>query len=152
MLKFMPFMFGIALLATGAAQASGSLPIAEEKTKFKSHADCVASLRNDLQQDRDETTNGRIGFRDGMTREIALVTDGLVRHSRHRTSYRSVLRYILAAPMDRPSVTSRVGNANEDVQTPKTRVSNSFKELIRVCNRRIKMVTGTQGYTLDTFE
>jgi hypothetical protein len=149
----MPFMFGIALLANGSAvHASGSLPIAEEKMKFKSHADCVASLRNDLQQDRDETTNGRIGFRDGMTREIALVTDGLVRHSRHRTSYRSVLRYILAAPMDQPSVAPVVETANGDVQAPKTRVSHSYKELIRVCNRRTKTVTGTQGYTLDTFE
>jgi len=146
-------MLGVALLANGSAvHASGSLPIAEEKMKFKSHADCVASLRNDLQQDRDETTNGRIGFRDGMTREIALVTDGLVRHSRHRTSYRSVLRYIFAAPMDRPSVAPVVETANEDVQAPKTRVSHSYKELIRVCNRRTKTVTGTQGYTLDTFE
>jgi len=152
-LKFLPFMLSVALLANdSAALASGSLPVAEEKTKFKSHADCVASLRNDLQRDRDEATNGRVGFRDGMTREIVLVTDGLVTHSRHMTMYRSALRYLLTAPMHRSTEAPRVENANEDVYTPKTRTSHSYKQLIRVCNRRTKTVTGTQGYTLDTFE
>lgn len=146
-------MLGVALLANGSAvHASGSLPIAEEKTKFKTHADCVASLRNDLQKDRDEATNGRVGSRDGMTREVVLVTDGLVTHSRHMTMYRSALRYLLTAPMHRLTEAPRVGNANEDVHILKTRTSHSYKHLVRICNRRTKTVAGTQGYTLDTFE
>lgn len=58
----------IGLLGSSSiAHASAALPPFVDRTKFRSPADCVASLRNDLRQDRDATTNGWVGFHDGMT-------------------------------------------------------------------------------------
>jgi hypothetical protein len=140
----------IVLLTSGSvAQASGSLPSFVEKTKFKSHADCVASLRNDLQQDRDATTNGRIGFRDGMTKQVILITEGLVKQSRNVTTYQSELWRSFGGPVERPAVPER---ASETVQEPLMRYYANYEKRLRVCKRRVKTVTGEDGYTQDSFE
>jgi hypothetical protein len=133
------------LLNASVVHASGSLPTVVEKTKYKSHADCVASLQNDLQQDRDQTTDGRIGFRDGMTRQVTLITDGLVTQSHRVTRYQSELWRSYGGPTERPRV--------PDVQeTPQMRFSHSYEKRLRVCKGQTKTVTTDEGYTLDTFE
>ncbi len=142
----------IGLLASSSiAHASATLPPFVDKTKFKSHADCVASLRNDLQQDRDATTNGWIGFRDGMTRRVTLITDGLVTQSRNVTIYRSELWRGFAGPVDRPGAPETEA-ASGAINGSQTRTSAKYEKRLSVCKGRIKTVTGEEGYTMDTFE
>ena len=142
----------IGLLASSSiAHASATLPPFVDKTKFKSHADCVASLRNDLQQDRDATTNGWVSFRDGMTRQVTLITDGLVTQSRNVTIYRSELWRGLGAPIDRPGAPKTEG-ASGEFKAPKIRTSAKYEKRLSVCKGRNKTVTGEEGYTMNTFE
>ncbi len=142
----------IGLLASSSiAHASTTLPPFVDKTKFKSHADCVASLRDDLQQDRDATTNSWVGFRDGMTRKVTLITDGLVTQSRNVTIYRSELWRSFGAPIDRPAVPETDVTSGE-VKASQIRISAKYEKRLSVCTRRTKTVTGEEGYTMDTFE
>jgi hypothetical protein len=146
------FAIVFALLANGSiAYANGALPTLIEKTRFKSHADCVASLRNDLQQDRDSTTNGPIGFRDGMTRQVTLLTDGLVTQSRNVTSYQSELWYGFAGPAGRPGA-PETDAALGAVNTPQIRYSGSYEKRLRICKGRTKTVTGEDGFSMNRFE
>ncbi len=142
----------IGLLASSSiAHASATLPPFVDKTKFKSHSDCVASLRNDLQQDRDATTNGWIGFRDGMTRQVTLITDGLVTQSRNVTIYRSELWRGFAAPVDRPGA-RQVNEPSGNASTSLIRRSAHYEKRLRVCKDRSKTVKGEDGYTMDRLE
>ena len=139
------------LTSSSIAHASATLPPFVDKTKFKSHADCVASLRNDLQQDRDATTNGWIGFRDGMTRRVTLITDGLMTQSRNVTIYRSELWRSFGAPIDRPGVPD-TEEASGEFKAPKIRYSAKYEKRLSICKGRTKTVTREEGYTMDTFE
>lgn len=133
------------------AHASVALPPFFDKSQFKSHADCVASLRNDLQQDRAATTNGWVGFRDGMTRQVTLITDGLVTQSRNVTIYRSELWRGFAGPVDRPGA-PQVNETSVNASTSLIRRSAHYEKRLRVCKDRSKTVKGEDGYTMDRLE
>jgi hypothetical protein len=146
------FAIVFALLANGSiAYANGALPTLIEKTRFKSHADCVASLRNDLQQARDSTTNGPIGFRDGMTRQVTLLTDGLVTQSRNVTSYQSELWRSFGAPIDRPAV-PETDETSGKVKASQIPTAAKYEKRLSVCKGRTKTVAREDGYSMDRFE
>ena len=133
------------------AHASGSLPPFVEKSKFKSHADCLVSLRNDLQQDRNLTTNGRIGFGDGTTRQVTLITDGLVTKTRNITNYHSELWRVSGGPVERPGAPETAATPGA-AKKPLMRYHSTYETRERICKGRIKTVAGQDGYTLDHFE
>lgn len=142
----------IGLLAgSSIAHASTTLPPFVDKTKFKSHADCVASLRDDLQQDRDATTNGWVGFRDGITRKVTLITDGLVTQSRNVTIYRSELWRSFGGSVERPGAPETETGSGAIIE-PQIRSTAKYEKRLSVCKGRTKTVTGKEGYTMDRLE
>ena len=107
----------------------------------------MASLRNDLAQDQAGVTRGRIGMRDGMVKQVSLITHGLVEQSNRVTVYKSELWRSFGGPEDRPGRLKAI-----DGVSPKMRFSHRYERRIRTCNGKTKTVTGYDGFTFPTFE
>ena len=107
----------------------------------------MASLRNDLAQDQAGVTRGQIGMRDGMVKQVSLITHGLVEQSNRVTVYKSELWRSFGGPEDRPGRLKAI-----DGVSPKMRFSHSYERLVRICYGKTKMVTRYDGFTFPTFE
>ena len=135
-----------------AAHASGTIPMMEQKREFKSASECRTFLKNELAADRSQTTKGRIGFRDGIVKEVSLITNGLVRQPRGVTVYKSEVWRSFGSPADLPRMSDKDGGSTIDIMVPKMTFSHSFVKRMRVCAGKFMTVTGSDGYTLQTFE
>lgn len=135
------------LTTSPSPNVSRIIPIADEKITFKSRTNCIASLRNDLVQDQAAATGRRIGFRDGMVKEVRLITGGLVEKSNRLTVYDSELWRSFGSPEDRPGVSKAVDGA-----VPKMLFFHRYERRIRICRGKTKTVTGYSGYGSPTFE
>ena len=148
MSKTVFLLSAICVLATSSAlNASGTIQKADETIRFKNRSECMASLRNDLAQDQAGVTRGRIGMRDGMVKQVSLITHGLVEQSNRVTVYKSELWRSFGGPVDRPGRLKAI-----DGVSPKMRFSHRYERRIRTCNGKTKTVTGYDGFTFPTFE
>ncbi len=153
MARIASFSVIICALSQGVAvHASGAIPMMEQKREFKSASECRTFLKNELVADRSQTTKGRIGFRDGMVKEVSLITDGLVRQPRGVTVYKSEVWRSFGVPADLPRLPDKDGGSTLDITVPMMTFSHSFVKRMRVCADKFVTVTGSDGHTLQTFE